>query len=400
MLSRPSEKRVVARALPAAKACVARGNRMLSLPGEHAFAANMSKQLDLSLKGRENMAPSSSGPMGGDLVTDRVPFLLVALNQNRCSMLTKTVTDPRAWRTATVDDRSSWYYPLPERFLAALDETIRQLRREPLPTTELRVSETPCGCCVGDLQPVRAALEAGRGFAILEGPVGHNYTVAEQEVTYWLVGQLLGRPFAQNVQGTLLYDVRDTGQDVRYGARFSVTNAETGFHTDNSFGETVLDYVGLLCIHTAKSGGCNQLVSGYSLHNELLAKYPEQLEVLYQPFHVDRRGGLRPGDPPTIMVPILQWAGHELVCRYLRYWIEAGHEKAAQPLTAAQKKALEVLEEVVHDPVLQVEFSLKPGDMCFINNRWLLHNRKAFEDHFEPDRRRHYVRLWLQRRDA
>ena len=27
------------------------------------------------------------------------------------------------------------------------------------------------------------------------------------------MGQAVGRPFAQNVQGTLLYDVRDTGQD-------------------------------------------------------------------------------------------------------------------------------------------------------------------------------------------
>jgi len=59
MLSRPSEKRVVARALPAAKACVPRRNRMLSLPGEHAFAASMSKLLDLSVEGRESMAPFS-----------------------------------------------------------------------------------------------------------------------------------------------------------------------------------------------------------------------------------------------------------------------------------------------------------------------------------------------------
>jgi len=62
MLSRPSEKRVVAGALPAAKACVPRRNRMLSLPEEHAFAASMSKQRNWSLEGRESMAP-------GDLPT-------------------------------------------------------------------------------------------------------------------------------------------------------------------------------------------------------------------------------------------------------------------------------------------------------------------------------------------
>jgi hypothetical protein len=312
-------------------------------------------------------------------------------------MLTHAVSDPRAWRASTVGERRSWYYPLSRRFLGALDETLAELHDKPRTTTDLRVSETPCAAWADDLQPVLASLEIGRGFVIIEGLSDRGYTDAEQQAAYWLVGQLLGSPCAQNVQGTLLYDVRDTGQDVRSGARYSVTNAETGFHTDNSFGETTVDYVGLLCLRSAKSGGANKLVSGYSLHAELLVRHPEVLDALSKPFHVDRRGGLRPGDTPTIQFPILHWDGRELVCRYLRYWIEAGHEKAAQPLTAAQKRALDVLDRVVRDPELHVEFTLKPGDMFFINNRWLLHDRSAFEDHPEPERRRHYVRLWLQK---
>jgi hypothetical protein len=310
---------------------------------------------------------------------------------------TLPVTDPRAWRAASAGEPRSWYNALSERCLAALDETVCQLRRAPRPVTELRASETPCRGCGEDLQPVRAALESGRGFAVVEGLARGRYSVAEQQAAYWLVGQLLGRACAQNVQGTLLYDVRDTGQDVRYGARFSVTNAATGFHTDNSFGEAVLDYVGLLCVHPARAGGLNQLVSGYALHDELLAGHADVLDTLYRPFHVDRRGGLRPGESATVQAPIFQWDGGDLICRYLRYWIEAGHEKAARPLTAAQKKALDVLDQALENPQLQVEFGLRPGDMLFVNNRWVLHNRGAFEDHPEPERRRHYVRLWLQR---
>jgi hypothetical protein len=313
-------------------------------------------------------------------------------------MLTHAVTDARAWRADTLDERRSWYYPLPQRCRAALDETLRRLRGGPRTTTELRASETPCAGCAGDLEPVLAALEAGRGFAIIRGLPCDGYSAAEQQAAYWLVGQLLGRPVEQNVQGTLLYDVRDTGQDVRYGARFSVTNATTGFHTDNSFGDAVPDYVGLLCLRAARAGGLNQLVSGYALHNELLARHAGVLEVLYQPFHVDRRGGLRPGEPPTAQFPVLAWDGSGLVYRYLRYWIEAGHEKAARPLTAAQRGALDVLDEALGRAELQAELGLGPGDMLFINNRWVLHSRSAFEDHAEPERRRHYVRLWLQGR--
>jgi alpha-ketoglutarate-dependent taurine dioxygenase len=198
------------------------------------------------------------------------------------------------------------------------------------------------------------------------------------------------------VQGTLLYDVRDTGQDFTKGARFSVTNYESSFHTDNSFGAEVLDYVGLLCLQTAKAGGRSHVLSGFALHNELLAQRPDVLAALYEPFHIDRRGGVREGDAPTVQFPVIHWDERELLFRYLRYWIEAGHEKVGRPLTAAQVTALDVLDEFLKRPDLRAEFDLKPGDMYFINNRWTFHNRTAFEDYPELERRRHLVRLWLQ----
>src|SRR5439155_5584299 len=125
-----------------------------------------------------------------------------------------------------------------------------------------------------ELAGVRHALEAGRGFAILNG-LPEACSPAEAQAAYWLVGQVLGEPFEQNVQGTLLYDVRDTGQDLSQGARFSVTSYESSFHTDNSFGETVLDYVGLLCLQPAKAGGVNYIVSGLSATRVLRERHPE-----------------------------------------------------------------------------------------------------------------------------
>lgn len=308
-------------------------------------------------------------------------------------MLTSIITDARAWRAGTID--TAWRYRLSERCLTGVDAAIQRLRREPCAPTAPRADDWLDAACVREMAPVRAALEEGRGFAIVYGLP--SYAANEMQAAYWLVGQLLGRPVEQNVQGTLLYDVRDEGRSVQYGARFSVTNAETGYHTDNSFGECIIHYVGLLCLQTARQGGLNQVVSGYTLHNELLTRYPDVLATLYDPFHFDRRGGLRPGDAPTIVFPVMRWGGQGLECRYLRYWIDAGHDKARQPLTAAQTRALDVLDEVVREPDLHVEFGLQPGDMFFANNRWLFHNRSAFEDYAEPERRRHYVRLWLER---
>jgi alpha-ketoglutarate-dependent taurine dioxygenase len=303
----------------------------------------------------------------------------------------------RAWTAASIDEPARWRFPLPKRSLALLDGPVRDLGRGAGPLTEGRLDGERTRLAE-DLAPALEALEAGRGFVILDGVPPGRYSPRELTALYWLVGQGLGRPLAQNVEGTLLYDVRDTGQDVAYGARFSVTNAESSFHTDNSFGDTVLDHVGLLCLNTARSGGRSQVVSGYAACEELRARRPEALEVLSRPFHVDRRGGTRPGEPPTVQVPVVEFGPDGLLLRYLRYWIEAGHRKAGVPLTAEQFGALDALDEVLNRPQLRAEFDLRPGDMYFLNNRWLLHNRTAFADHPEPGRRRHLVRLWLRRR--
>jgi hypothetical protein len=38
---------------------------------------------------------------------------------------------------------------------------------------------------------------------------------------------------------------------------------------------------------------------------------------------------------------------------------------------------------------------LQPGDVQLVHNHTILHDRTAFEDHPEPERKRHLLRLWL-----
>ena len=84
-------------------------------------------------------------------------------------MVTEAVADRRAWTAATVDAPASWYYPLPADCLAVLDRKVQELRREPRPATEVRLSPAECAACARSLQSVHDALENGRGFAIIEG---------------------------------------------------------------------------------------------------------------------------------------------------------------------------------------------------------------------------------------
>ncbi len=304
----------------------------------------------------------------------------------------------RAWHAADAGPETSWRHPLPRRSAGALLDLAHTLASGPVPLVETRLADSDRHAWSGDFARLADALENGPGFAIVHAMPEERPPLAIQLALYWAVGQILGEPVAQNVAGERLYDVRDTGQSLSQGARFSVTNYESTFHTDASFDDGVVDYVGLLCVQTAKSGGQSQLVSGYSAAAELALADPAAIEVLTRPFHVDRRGGVRPGETPTTQRPVLARRGDEILYRYLRTWIEAGHHKAGAPLTGDQVRALDALDETLARGDLRVEFMLRPGDMLLINNRWILHNRTAFEDHAVPALRRHYVRLWMRRR--
>ncbi len=312
-------------------------------------------------------------------------------------VLTEGVTDERAWRTNSIDDSAAWYYPLSEDFLSSSRRIIDDARDNHLPITDITRQGASFNCAGECLQPVRDALGSGRGFAIVNRVPTEGFAIEEALSMYWLIGLNLGTPVEQNIEGTLLYDVRDTGKNVAQGARFSVTNAESTFHNDNAFGEPLPDIVGLLCLRSAISGGESQLISGYALHNELLENHPDVLETLYKMFYFDRRGQFKAGESPTSQFPIFQWRRCELKLRYLYYYIQVGHKRAGKPLTAERKAALEVVEALLRRPDFRVEFSLQPGQMLFTNNRWILHNRTAFEDDADPACRRHYVRLWLRR---
>jgi hypothetical protein len=69
-------------------------------------------------------------------------------------------------------------------------------------------------------------------------------------------------------------------------------------------------------------------------------------------------------------------------------------------LTAAHREALDLFDALADDPALNMTMEFKPGDVQFVHNHTLLHDRTAFEDWPEPERRRHLLRLWLAAYDA
>ncbi len=254
-----------------------------------------------------------------------------------------------------------------------------------------------------DAGDLREKLRFGSGFVVVKGLSPDHYADDEEaRMIYWGLGTHLGRPVPQKVKGGLLYSVRDEGYNLERdfgaaGVRTSKTAAGFNFHTDSPslLAGYTPDIVCLLALQSAKSGGESALLSANTAHNILLEERPEYLDRLYAPYHVDRRAELPPGEPPTLPTRVFAYDG-QLSVRYLRFYIAKGHEVAGSPLTKADTAPLDYLDEVLSRPDLPVTFDMERGDMQFVNNVFVLHSRSEFQVYPEPNRKRHYIRLWLK----
>src|SRR5690606_9614860 len=81
---------------------------------------------------------------------------------------------------------------------------------------------------------------------------------------------------------------------------------------------------------------------------------------------------------------------------YARRYIESAQRfPDARRLTPEDREALDMFDSLANDPELRLDMEVRPGDMQFLHNHTLLHDRTAYEDWDEPEKKRHLLRLWL-----
>jgi len=249
------------------------------------------------------------------------------------------------------------------------------------------------------VQRVRKQLDDGVMFAVLDrlavGEMSHD----EATQLYWLLANLVARPVAQKLDGSMFYGVLDTGATMKPGSgiRPTVTNVDLTFHNDNSYNQTPPHYVTLLCLSRAKKGGLSRVMSVQTVHNELLEKHPEVLPRLYRPFWYDRHREHDPDDVPYFAAPIFEYDGG-LRARLALSEIYGGYQLRGEAMDAETQCALAAVQSVFDTPELRVELDFQPGQIQFVNNRATGHARTEFVDGERPDEKRHLIRLWL--RDA
>ena len=84
-------------------------------------------------------------------------------------------------------------------------------------------------------------------------------------------------------------------------------------------------------------------------------------------------------------------------CRHVRNHITGAQAAFAEVprLTSDQVEALDLFDATLAREHFCWRMFLQPGDIQFLNHYAVLHSRTGFEDHPEPERRRHLLRLWL-----
>ncbi|MDX1434973.1 MAG: TauD/TfdA family dioxygenase, partial [Gammaproteobacteria bacterium] len=103
------------------------------------------------------------------------------------------------------------------------------------------------------------------------------------------------------------------------------------------------------------------------------------------------------GEPPVTRarIPIFSVTEGVPCVVYIRGYIDLAEEEGYCTLSPPEREALDLFDAISNRPDVRLDFTLERGEIAFFNNCLLLHTRTAFEDHPEPERRRHLLRLWL-----
>ncbi|MEM9732346.1 MAG: TauD/TfdA family dioxygenase [Pseudomonadota bacterium] len=304
-------------------------------------------------------------------------------------MKTVKIEGASVWTGARFQQNDDWIYHLSTQDIDELEAALRVQQASSKPFPQFGREDFPLPSLASQLAHFADELENGRGFVVLRGLPVERYSEEELSCLYYGLGLNLGIPMGQNPQGDLLGQVMNVGDLNDKNTRVYQTNAYLPYHTDPS------DVVGLLCVRKAKTGGLSSLVSVHAVYNELLTRYPHHLSLFYKQWYYAHLGG----DLPS---PTSLFALHEgkLNFRYLRQYIELGHELRNHPLSKVELEALDILDSIIQMPELRLDMMLEPGDIQLANNHLVLHSRTSFEDFDEPDKRRKLLRLWLKMPNA
>jgi hypothetical protein len=307
----------------------------------------------------------------------------------------RPVTTAAAWRGDELRDRNDWICELRDDQVAELEALGERFVIDDPDLRFVQAGDYPLVECAGVLGDWGRDCDAGRGFVLVRGLRPQLYSDAMSAAIFYLLGLHLGEPMRQNRLGDLMehvYATSDKTMDDPTALSAKVRDV-LPFHSDSS------DIVGLMCLRPSRDGGASCLVSGAQIYNEILDRRPDLAPLLFEPFHWDWRRQDHNAPANTYTSPIISITdGVFSMYAGALYIFTAQDYPDVPPLTPQQVEVLELFDEITYEPGMAIEMDFRPGDIQWLSNYAALHSRTGFVDYPEPQRRRHLLRIWLQRK--
>ncbi|MBL8191729.1 MAG: TauD/TfdA family dioxygenase [Acidobacteria bacterium] len=296
-----------------------------------------------------------------------------------------------AWYGTDMAKCRDWIELLSETEITEIETATKRLADAAIEIAAIRREDFPLPTLNQRLQEILGEVLNGRGFVLIRGLPVERWSRREAAIAFYGIGAHLGNARSQNAAGHVLGHVKDLGlSSSDPNVRIYQTHERQTYHTDSC------DVVALVCLQPAKSGGLSSLVSSVTIFNEMRKQRPDLLAELFQPIETDRRGEVTEGAKPFFSIPVFNWHEGFLSAIYQRQYIESARRFAeVPPLTARQVEALDLFDSLANDPAIHLNMEFRRGDVQLVHNHTLLHDRTAFEDWPEPERKRHLLRLWL-----
>lgn len=305
--------------------------------------------------------------------------------------ISDTVPQPKAWLARDITSRSDWIRPLTSSEKEGLLHGLAAFKASGQPLEMSCGADFPFQNIQTLIEDINAQLYRGHGVTVLKGFPIEGLDEDSIKQLYWGFTNHLGVLRPQGKDSALVNHVKNAGGVYRAaGGRGYNTNAELDFHVDFS------DFVGLLCINAAKSGGISKVCSSRALFETLKQEAPALAEALTMPLYYSRQDEEAADEPPYYQTPVVAFEQGWFSCRYTRNHIRYAHrhEGASAP-SELQEQAMEWIDQASRSDKFTFDMQLAPGDFQLLNNHVVLHSRTAYEDFDEPERKRSLLRSWI-----
>ncbi len=321
-----------------------------------------------------------------------LPFLNQTLryfNRPHEGMPSAPIASRAAWTRRDVQ-AMAWRVRLNAAEVQEVRDAVNSWQERNAPLPAMTKADFPLPTLESKIAVWRQEVAAGRGFQVVSGVPVADWSPEESATFFWGLGQHLGRPGAQNRKGELLGHVRDTGADRndRYVRQY-LTTQDIPFHCDAA------DLVGLLCLRAAKSGGLSRIASSVSIYNEVLRRRPDLAPRLFEPFMLDTRDEAEANGTKALPIPPCRYAGGSLRTFWHSEYFRSAERHEGVHLTKSEHDLLDLYDAIAASPEFHIEMDLAPGDIQLLSNHAIVHARTDYEDHPEPERKRHLLRLWV-----